>query len=121
MELTSCLSELKTKIHMNYNDSCKINRGIGMNDRSAKRDLQGLRKEIFDEFQVQEIERDKIIKDNKQACLDRENDTYSRLEATLREYVKVKSKEEQMMMKAWVKDVTNEVVQNNTNELRGWF
>lgn len=53
--------------------------------------------------------------------MDREHDTYSRLETTLREYVKVKSKEEQMMMKAWVKDVTNEVVQNNTNELRGWF
>lgn len=65
MEITSCLSELKTKIHMNYNDSCKINRGIGMNDRSAKRDLLGLRKEIFDEFQVQEMERDKIISNNK--------------------------------------------------------
>ena len=121
MELTSCLSELKTKIHMNYNDSCKINRGIGMNDRSAKRDLQGLRKEVFDEFQVAEMDRDRIIAENKQACLDREHDTYSRLEFTLREYVKKTSKEEQLIMKAWVRDVTNEVVQNNTNELRGYF
>ena len=56
-----CMYEIKSKIHGNYNDNCKLNRVMGINDNSAKRDNKALKTELFDEIALQQVEQERKI------------------------------------------------------------
>ena len=46
---------------------------------------------------------------------------YGTLESSIKDYIEQKTLEEQVRMKAWVKEVTSEVVQVASNDQRAWF
>ena len=55
VEIIDCLDEIKKKIHQNYNDVSIVNSCIGLNDRNIKRELLGVRCELYDAIEASRL------------------------------------------------------------------